>query len=155
MLFGEVAGNFRPYSPISHRHVPEMCQELGWDLNNFTFVPHLLPVQRGILSTMYVSFQRPINSAEIENEYNKRYAQHPFVRLLGSRRLPELKAVNHTNFCDIAWRLTFGGRRAVIFSAIDNLVKGAAGQAVQNFNLMHDLAETEGLLEGKAIAIRG
>jgi N-acetyl-gamma-glutamyl-phosphate reductase len=155
MLFGEVSGNFRPYSPISHRHAPEMCQELGWDLNNFTFVPHLLPVQRGILSTMYVSFQRPINSGEIENEYNKRYAQHPFVRMLGSRRLPELKAVNHTNFCDIAWRLTFGGRRAVIFSAIDNLVKGAAGQAVQNFNLMHDLAETEGLLEGKTIAIRG
>jgi N-acetyl-gamma-glutamyl-phosphate reductase len=155
MLFGEVSGNFRPYSPISHRHAPEMCQELDWDLNNFTFVPHLLPVRRGILSTMYVSFPRPVSSAEIENEYNKRYAQHPFVRLLGSSRLPELKAVNHTNFCDIAWRLTFGGRRAVIFSAIDNLVKGAAGQAVQNFNLMHDLAETEGLLEGKAIAIRG
>ncbi|MBP1608897.1 MAG: N-acetyl-gamma-glutamyl-phosphate reductase, partial [Acidobacteria bacterium] len=154
MLFGEVGENFRPYSPISHRHAPEMCQELGWDLNNFTFVPHLLPVQRGILSTMYVSFGHPVSSAEIEKEYEKRYAQHPFVRLLGSSRLPELKAVNHTNFCDISWRLTFGGRRAVIFSAIDNLIKGAAGQAVQNFNLMHDLPETEGLLEGKAIAIR-
>jgi N-acetyl-gamma-glutamyl-phosphate reductase len=154
MLFGEVSGNFRPYSPISHRHAPEMCQELDWDLSNFTFVPHLLPVHRGILSTMYVSFPRPVSSAEIENEYQRRYGRHPFVRLLGSSRLPELKAVNHTNFCDLAWRLTGGGRRAVIFSAIDNLVKGAAGQAVQNFNLMHDLMETEGLMEGKAIAMR-
>jgi len=155
MHFGEISENFRPYSPISHRHAPEMCQELDWNLSNFTFVPHLLPVRRGIISTMYVSFQRPVTSGDIENEYRKRYARHPFVRLLGSVQLPELKAVSHTNFCDIAWRLTFGGRRAVIFSAIDNLVKGAAGQAVQNFNLMHDLPETEGLLEEKSVAIRG
>lgn len=155
MHFGEISENFRPYSPISHRHAPEMCQELGWDLSKFTFVPHLLPVRRGIISTMYVSFQHPVTSRDIENEYQKRYARYPFVRLLGSGQLPELKAVRHTNFCDIAWRLTLGGRRAVIFSAIDNLVKGAAGQAVQNFNLMHDLSETEGLLEEKSVAIRG
>jgi len=155
MHFGEIAENFRPYSPISHRHAPEMCQELGWNLSDFTFVPHLLPVRRGIISTMYVSFRRAVTSGDIENEYKNRYAGHPFMRLLGSGHLPELKAVSHTNFCDIAWRLTFGGRRAVIFSAIDNLVKGAAGQAVQNFNLMHDLPETEGLLEEKSVAIRG
>jgi N-acetyl-gamma-glutamyl-phosphate reductase len=155
MLFGEVSDNFRPYSPISHRHAPEMCQELGWDIDNLTFVPHLLPLNRGILSTMYVSFQRAVSTADIEAEYGRRYKKRPFVRILGDTRLPELRAVNHTNFCDISWRLTFGGRRAVIFSAIDNLVKGAAGQAVQNFNLMHQFEECLGLLEGKLIANHG
>jgi N-acetyl-gamma-glutamyl-phosphate reductase len=146
LMFSEVVENFRPYNPITHRHAPEMCQELGWDLNNFTFVPHLLPVSRGIISTMYVSLQQPASSAEIETEYGRRYAGRPFVRILGGSRLPELRAVNHTNFCDIAWRLSHGGRRAVLFSAIDNLGKGAAGQALQNFNLMHGLDETRGLL---------
>jgi N-acetyl-gamma-glutamyl-phosphate reductase len=146
LMFSEVAGNFRPYSPVTHRHAPEMCQELGWDVNNFTFVPHLLPIPRGIISTIYVQFQRQISSEEIEAEYHKRYENRPFVRLLGSARLPEVRAVNGTNFCDIGWRLTNGGRRAVIFSAIDNLVKGASGQAIQNFNLMHGLDEITGLL---------
>ncbi len=146
MLFAEVSNNFRPYSPIAHRHAPEMCQELDWNPDNFTFVPHLLPTNRGILSTMYVSFHQPTSSAEVEAEYQKRYSNCPFVRILGGTRLPELRSVNHTNYCDIAWRLAYGGRRAVIFSAIDNLVKGASGQAVQNFNLMHDLDETLGLL---------
>ncbi len=146
LMFAEVAENFRPYSPISHRHAPEMCQELGWDLNDFAFVPHLLPINRGIISTLYIRFQQQVSSAEIEAEYSSRYSGHPFVRILGSSRLPELRAVQHTNYCDIGWRLTFGGRRAVIFSAIDNLVKGASGQAVQNFNLMHGLDESSGLL---------
>jgi N-acetyl-gamma-glutamyl-phosphate reductase len=145
LMFAEVTENFRPYNPITHRHAPEMCQEMEWDLNNFTFVPHLLPTPRGIISTMYVRLQRPVSSAEIEAEYGKRYAHCPFIRILGGSRLPELRAVNHTNYCDIAWRLTYGGRRAVIFSAIDNLGKGAAGQALQNFNLMHGLDETMGL----------
>ena len=145
LMFSEVMENFRPYSPITHRHAPEMCQELGWDLNNFTFVPHLLPTNRGIVSTMYVRFHRQVSSDEIEAEYHTRYAKCPFIRILGAVRLPELRAVNHTNFCDISWRLTHGGRRAVVFSAIDNLVKGASGQAVQNFNLMHELEESLGL----------
>jgi len=152
MLFAEVDDNFRPYSPITHRHAPEICQELGWDIGNFTFIPHLLPTSRGILSTVYVSFHQPVSSAEIEAEFGRRYAPHRFVRILGASRLPELRAVNHTNFCDVSWRLTSGGRRAVMFSAIDNLVKGAAGQAVQNFNIMHDLDETVGLLEGDSVA---
>jgi N-acetyl-gamma-glutamyl-phosphate reductase len=146
LMFSEVAENFRPYSPITHRHAPEICQELDWNLNNFTFVPHLLPINRGIVSTMYVRFHQQVSSAEIEAEYGRRYSGHPFIRILGSSRLPELRAVNYTNFCDIGWRLTYAGRRAVIFSAIDNLVKGASGQAVQNFNLMHGLEETSGLL---------
>ncbi len=146
LMFSEVSDNFRPYNPIKHRHAPEMCQELQWDLNNFTFVPHLLPTNRGIISTMYVRLQNPTSSAEIEAEYVKRYAGRPFVRILGNTQLPELRSVAHTNFCDVAWRLTQGGRRAVIFSAIDNLGKGAAGQALQNFNIMHGLKETTGLI---------
>jgi N-acetyl-gamma-glutamyl-phosphate reductase len=146
LMFSEVMDNFRAYSPVSHRHAPEMCQELGWDLGTFTFVPHLLPVNRGILSTIYVRFQRPVGSAEVKAEYEKRYGGRPFVRILAGSRLPELRAVNHTNYCDLSWQLTHGGRRAVIFSAIDNLVKGASGQAIQNFNLMHGLAEGTGLL---------
>ncbi len=152
LLFGEVSENFRPYSPIAHKHAPEICQELDWGLHNFTFVPHLLPVNRGILSTIYVSFHRPIGSEELEAEYRRRYANHPFVRTLGAESLPELRAVNHTNYCDIGWRLTSGGRRAIIFSAIDNLIKGAAGQAVQNFNLMHGYPEALGLLGGQKYA---
>jgi N-acetyl-gamma-glutamyl-phosphate reductase len=144
LMFSEVMENFRPYNPVTHRHAPEMCQELEWDMKNFTFVPHLLPINRGIISTMYVQLQHPASSAELEAEYTRRYAGRPFVRILGGVRLPELKAVNHTNFCDIAWRLTHGGRRAVIFSGIDNLGKGAAGQALQNFNLMHGIEETAG-----------
>jgi N-acetyl-gamma-glutamyl-phosphate reductase len=123
-----------------------MCQELGWDPEAFTFVPHLLPVNRGIVSTMYVRFSRAVGSGEIEAEYEKRYAGRPFVRILGGSRLPELRAVAGTNYCDLSWRLTHKGRRAVIFSVIDNLVKGASGQAVQNFNLMHGLDEATGLL---------
>ena len=147
LLFGEVSGNFRAYNPIMHRHAPEICQELGWDFDRFSFVPHLLPVRRGILSTIYVHFEQPQTPAGLDGLYRERYRVCPFIRLLGSSRLPELSAVNHSNFCDIGWRLTAGGRRAVIFSAIDNLVKGAAGQAVQNFNLMYGLEETLGLQE--------
>ena len=148
LMFGEVSENFRAYSPIEHKHVPEICQELGWDIRNFTFVPHLLPVNRGILSTIYVTLARATTVEELEREYHRCYEGRPFVRILGAGTLPELKAVNHTNYCDIGWRLTSGGRRAVVFSAIDNLVKGAAGQAVQNFNLMHGFEESMGLLGG-------
>jgi N-acetyl-gamma-glutamyl-phosphate reductase len=146
MMFVEITGSFRPYSPVVHRHVPEMCQALGWDIGNMTFVPHLLPIRQGILSTIYVSFNRQVNPEELEAEYARRYAGRPFIRVLGSPRLPELSAVASTNFCDIAWRLTHNGKRAVIFSAIDNLMKGASGQALQNFNIMHGLDETTGIL---------
>jgi N-acetyl-gamma-glutamyl-phosphate reductase len=148
LMFGEVSENFRPYSPIEHRHVPEICQELGWDIHDFTFVPHLLPVNRGMLSTLFLSFERPVSTDRIEQEYRRCYEGHPFIRILGTGSLPELQAVNHTNYCDIGWRLTAGGRRAVVFSAIDNLIKGAAGQAVQNFNLMHGFDESLGLPGG-------
>lgn len=147
LLFCELSANFRAYSPIRHRHAPEICQELGWDPENLSFVPHLLPVDRGILSTIYLSFSRPVEPDEIEAAYARRYRDCRFLRLLGSDALPELKDVRGTNCCDIAWRLTAGGTRGVIFSALDNLVKGAAGQAVQNLNLMHGFEESCGLSE--------
>ena len=146
MMFVEITGSFRPYSPVAHRHAPEMCQELGWDIENFTFVPHLLPIRQGILSTIYIEFNRQVSSEELEAEYARRYAGRRFVRVIGSPRLPELGAVTSTNYCDIAWRLTHKGKRAVIFSSIDNLIKGASGQALQNFNIMHGFDETMGIL---------
>jgi len=155
LMFSEVAESFRPYSPVRHRHAPEICQELGWDSDRLVFVPHLLPVNRGILSTMYVNLRRPATAEELAGVYLRHYEHTPFIRLLGSSALPELRAVNYSNFCDIAWRLTSGGRSAVVFSAIDNLIKGAAGQAVQNFNLMNGLNETVGLLERKGIETHG
>jgi N-acetyl-gamma-glutamyl-phosphate reductase len=146
LMFSEISGSFRAYSPVMHRHAPEMCQALGWNIDGFTFVPHLLPIRRGILSTIYLSFSRQMKSAEIEEAYNNQYSGRRFVRILGDQKLPELQAIATTNFCDIGWRLTHGGRRGVIFSAIDNLVKGASGQALQNFNIMHNFDETTGIL---------
>lgn len=150
LLFGEVDENFRAYSPLSHRHVPEMCEQLEWNLENFTFVPHLLPVSRGIHSTIYIELDRSASVHDLENEYTRCYRMSPFVRSTFSR-LPELKDVVRTNYCDIGWQLTGGGRRAILFSAIDNLVKGAAGQAVQNFNLVHGLDQRCGLPGGNSI----
>jgi N-acetyl-gamma-glutamyl-phosphate reductase len=145
LMFGEVSDNFRPYSPIVHRHAPEICQEIGWELEDFTFVPHLLPISRGILTTLYVRFSRPLTIDEIHAEFQRCYRDYPLIRLLGGGRLPDIQAVAQTNCCDLAWRLTARGRRGVLFSALDNLVKGAAGQAVQNFNLMHGLARDLGV----------
>jgi len=155
ILFSEVSENFRAYNPTSHRHVPEICQELGWDIGHFTFVPHLLPVTRGILSTIYVRFGAPVSSEQLEEVYRRCYVSKPFIRILGSSQLPEIRAVNHTNFCDIGWQVVRGGRRAIVFSALDNLIKGAAGQALQNFNLMNQLDETRGLPEVRGIEIHG
>ncbi len=152
LMFSEVAGSFRAYSPLRHRHGPEICQELRWDFDHFSFVPHLLPVNRGILSTIYVSFSEAVSPEAISDIYRRCYENRRFIRLLGSSSLPELRAVNYSNFCDLAWRAGSGGRTAVIFSAIDNLIKGAAGQAVQNFNIMHGLDETMGLTEGIGVA---
>lgn len=145
LQFGEVSENFRPYSPVSHRHVPEICQRLGLPIERLTFVPHLLPISRGILSTLYVKLRQTAGQEEIVSDYRDRYRASPFVRVLEGNRLPETLAVAHSNFCDLACRVTQGGRSAILFSAIDNLGKGAAGQAVQNFNLMHGLDQATGL----------
>jgi N-acetyl-gamma-glutamyl-phosphate reductase len=143
--FCEVTANFSAYSILKHRHVPEVLQISGLEEREFSFTAQLLPVDRGILETIY--FRTSAASAEDLLEiYDRRYAAEPFVRLYNPGHVPDLQAVARTNFCDIG--LTFDPRtgRAVAISAIDNLVKGAAGQAVQNMNLMLGYPETEGLL---------
>ena len=115
------------------------------DRATLVFVPHLLPTLRGILSTMHVGFTHPVTEDEIVAIYAEAYADAPFVRLLPPGQLPELKNVVNTPMCEIGFQLLNGGKRAVVVSVIDNLLKGAASQAVQNFNRMCGYPETEGL----------
>jgi N-acetyl-gamma-glutamyl-phosphate reductase len=144
--FGELYGNFKAYGVGQHRHEPEIRQGLHLgDRAALVFVPHLLPTFRGILSTMHVSFTRALTATEVDESYARAYESAPFVRVLPAGQLPELKNVINTPRCEIGYTLLQGGRRAVIVSVIDNLLKGAASQAVQNFNRMCGFAETEGL----------
>lgn len=144
--FVEVNENFRAYGLFTHRHTPEISEHLGLADANFVFSAHLLPVDRGILSTLYVWLDFPRQLAEVEALYRAAYAGRPFVRILPGGALPELRHVAHTNFCDIGFALDSEGRRLVVLSCLDNLGKGAAGQAVQNLNGMRGYPETAGLL---------
>jgi N-acetyl-gamma-glutamyl-phosphate reductase len=144
--FTELFGNFKAYGVGHHRHEPEIRQELHiGERTALVFVPHLLPTPRGIYSTMHVGFTSPVTDEELSAIYANAYATAPFVRVLPAGRVPELKSVVNTPFAEIGFKLLQGGRRAVIVSVIDNLLKGAASQAVQNFNRMCGYAETEGL----------
>lgn len=144
--FCEVAENLSAYSILKHRHVPEVLLTSGLEEREFSFTAQLLPVDRGILETIYFR-ARGIGSAEdLLAIYEQCYAGEPFIRLYNPGRVPDLHAVAHTNFCDIGVTFDPATGRAVVVSAIDNLVKGAAGQAVQNLNLMLGFDETEGLL---------
>jgi N-acetyl-gamma-glutamyl-phosphate reductase len=144
--FCEAAGNFSAYGILEHRHVAEVLQNSCIGEREFTFTAHLLPVERGILETIYVRTQRIQKAVDLLSIYEERYAGEPFVRLYAPGKAPDLRAVQHTNFCDIGFVFDEESGRAVIVTAIDNLVKGAAGQAVQNMNLMLGFPETEGLL---------
>lgn len=139
--FSECHGNVGAYGVFAHRHAAEIEQELGLDV---TFVPHLVPLDRGILETIYVRLRAGAASDEVAAAYQAAYAGAPFVRLTGDA-LPEIKHVAYTNFCDIGWKVDGDTGRLVIVACIDNLVKGAAGQAVQNFNVAFDLDERAGL----------
>jgi N-acetyl-gamma-glutamyl-phosphate reductase len=144
--FVEVNENFRAYNLFAHRHTPEMAEHLGLDMKDFVFSTHLLPVDRGILSTLYLWLKEPREAAEIEALYREHYAGKPFVRVLPAGKLPELQHVAHTNFCDLGIALDAAGERLMIVACLDNLGKGAAGQAVQNMNGMSGYPETAGLL---------
>ncbi|HEY2108830.1 MAG TPA: N-acetyl-gamma-glutamyl-phosphate reductase [Candidatus Acidoferrales bacterium] len=144
--FVEVNENFRAYGLFTHRHTPEVAEHLGLDGRDFVFTTHLLPLERGILSTLYVWLKPKRNAGEIEALYRQFYAQRPMVRVLAAGRLPELQHVAHTNFCDLGFALDEEGGRLVIVSCLDNLGKGAAGQAVQNLNGMFGYPETAGLI---------
>jgi N-acetyl-gamma-glutamyl-phosphate reductase len=127
---------------LGHRHVAEMEQELGAEI---TFVPHLVPLDRGILETIYVKAAPGVTAERIADAMQASYGKEPFVRLTGDA-LPEIKHVAWTNFCDIGWRFDPASRRIVLVSCLDNLVKGAAGQAIQNFNVVCGFDERTGLL---------
>jgi len=143
--FCEVTDNFSAYSILKHRHVPEVLAISGLEEREFSFTAQLIPIDRGILETIY--FRTSATSADdLLAIYEKRYAAEPFVRLYNPGHMPDLHAVARTNFCDIGVTVDASTGRAVVVSAIDNLVKGAAGQAVQNMNLMLGFTETEGLL---------
>jgi N-acetyl-gamma-glutamyl-phosphate reductase len=140
--FSENHGSVAAYNPFGHRHTPEMEQALG---QSVTFVPHLVPLDRGILSSMYARLVPGSTGAAVSAAFEGAYAEAPFVRLTGAT-LPEIKHVAHTNFCDIGWKVDEATGRVFVVSVIDNLVKGAAGQAIQNFNLMFGFDQKAGLL---------
>ena len=139
--FSENHGSVSAYGVFGHRHVAEMEQEIG---GGVTFVPHLVPLDRGILETIYATVVPGTTAERIADAFNAAYKTEPFVRLVGET-LPEIKHVAWTNFCDIGWRFDAPTRRLVIVSVLDNLVKGAAGQALQNFNVMCGVDERTGL----------
>ncbi len=140
--FCENHGSVAAYGVFGHRHTPEMEQALG---QSVTFVPHLVPLDRGLMASVYARLVPGTTAAQVTAAFQSAYAAAPFVRLTGDQ-LPEIKHVAYTNFCDIGWKVDDAGARVFLVSVIDNLVKGAAGQAVQNFNVMHGLDERTGLL---------
>src|SRR5271157_1120484 len=144
--FCEVTENLSAYSILKHRHVPEVLQTCSLEEREFSFTAHLLPIDRGILETIYFRAIGIESAEDLLAAYEKRYAAEPFLRLYNPGHVPDLHAVAHTNFCDIGITFDPPTGRAVVVSAIDNLVKGAAGQAIQNMNLMLGFPETEGLL---------
>jgi N-acetyl-gamma-glutamyl-phosphate reductase len=143
--FVELYENFKAYNVFAHRHTPEILEQTGLGEDQLVFTTHLLPLARGILSTVYVTLGERRAAEEVEALYRKFYAGRPMVRIWTPGKLPELQHVAHSNFCDIGFALDGEGRRMVIVSCLDNLGKGAAGQAVQNFNLLLGLEEQTGL----------
>ncbi len=137
--FSECHGSIAAYGVFGHRHGAEIEQELGVPV---TFVPHLVPLDRGIFETIYARLRPGVDDAAVGSALRTAYASSPFVRLTGGD-LPEIKHVAHTNFCDIGWKIDRG--QLVMVVCIDNLVKGAAGQAIQNFNVAYGFDETLGL----------
>jgi N-acetyl-gamma-glutamyl-phosphate reductase len=147
MSFGEVNESVRAYKVVTHQHIPEIkstLESLSERKVGLSFVPHLLPITRGIYTTTFAMLQKHAEEQEILAAYEKYYASAPFVRY-SATAIPEVKNVAHTNFIDIGFRINQEDRQLIVLSAIDNLVKGAAGQAVQNMNIMFGMNETEGL----------
>ncbi len=146
--FVEVCGGFKAYKIGSHRHAPEIEQELKGLLKedvSVTFTPHLIPVSRGILTTAYAELRKPLNLSEAHSIYRAFYGREPFVRVLDEGKFPDIRDVRCSNYCDIGVWADGVGKRVIVVSAIDNLVKGASGQAVQNMNVMYGLDEKTGL----------
>jgi N-acetyl-gamma-glutamyl-phosphate reductase len=148
-LFAECSESIRPYGVPKHRHLSEIEQELSilaGEKMVIQFTPHLVPVNRGIITTIYADIAGDVVAVDPALIYSGAYGQEPFVRLLGEERLPDTKNVVATNFIDIAWKIDNRTHRLIVMSALDNIVKGASGQAVQCFNLMCGFPETAGLV---------
>jgi N-acetyl-gamma-glutamyl-phosphate reductase len=144
--FMYAADNLSAYAVFGHRHTGELLEQLNLTNEQIQFTPHLLPIPRGILSTIYVRLNQSTDAAAIQNLFEEFYAEAPLVRVRTSSQLPQIQHVVRTNFCDLGFQLAPDGRRLVIVSCLDNLLKGAASQAVQNMNLMAGWHEAEGLL---------
>jgi N-acetyl-gamma-glutamyl-phosphate reductase len=143
--FVSVADNLSAYSVFGHRHTGEILEQLNLDAPQLTFTPHLLPIPRGILSTIYVYLKKESTAAEIESCFREFYHDKRWIRVFAASNLPQITFSLHTNYCDLGFCLAADGRRLVLVSCLDNLLKGAAGQAVQNMNLMYGWNEEEGL----------
>lgn len=147
LLFCEISDNFKPYAITGHRHLPEIQQNIAQFVpeaaDKLIFVPHLIPITRGIEASVYVETEKTIyNLQEIYDDY---YKGEPFVRVLKAGAIPETKNVRETNCCAIALHSQKDGKRHTLFAVIDNLIKGASGQAVQNMNVLYNIPETVGL----------
>jgi N-acetyl-gamma-glutamyl-phosphate reductase len=144
--FGEVTDNFSAYSILDHRHVPEILMVSGLEEAELSFTAHLLPIHRGILETIYFRARNLSSVEDLLTVYRRRYAAEPFIRIYPPGIIPDIRGVDRTNFCDIGVRFDPATGRGVVVSVIDNLVKGAAGQAIQNMNLALGFEESAGLL---------
>jgi N-acetyl-gamma-glutamyl-phosphate reductase len=142
--FMYAADNLSAYGVFTHRHTGELLEQIGLDAEQIVFTPHLLPIPRGILSTLYVRFKQPQTRTQILHTYREFFAGGPMVRI-HEHGLPQIQNVVRTGYCDIGFQLSQDGKRAVIVSCLDNLLKGASSQAVQNMNVMYGWDEAEGL----------
>jgi len=144
--FMYAADNLSAYGLFTHRHLGELLEQLQLTRDQIVFTPHLLPIPRGILSTIYIHLNEPKDASQIESCYRSFFADSPLVRIYPAGQLPQIQYSVHTSYCDIGFQLDQEGRRCIIVSCLDNLLKGAASQAVQNLNLMCGLREAEGLV---------
>lgn len=146
--FPELYDNFTAYNACKHRHTPEIEQavtDLSGEKTLINFTPHLVPMSRGILSTCYANLKEGVTAENVDEAFQKLYGKEFFIRLLGRGAYPATKNVRGSNFCDLGWHIDPRTHRVIVLSAIDNLVKGAAGQAVQNFNIACGFDEKTGL----------
>ena len=144
--FMNAADNLSAYAVFGHRHTGELLEQLSLQPDQIQFTPHLLPIPRGILSTIYVRLNEASSQAKLQSCFDEFYSNAPMVRVRRSPVLPQIQHVVRSNFCDIGFQLSPDGRRVVVIACLDNLLKGAASQAVQNMNLMAGWAEEEGLI---------
>ena len=144
-LYCEVNENIKAYGVATHRHTPEIEDQLGYACGQEVLINFLIPMNRGILVTAYASLKKEVSYEEVRAAYDKYYADETFIRVLDKDVCPQTKCVEGSNYVDVNFKIDLRTRRVIMMGAIDNLVKGAAGQAVQNMNLMFGFDEAEGL----------